>query len=159
MHHSSSEPRGPRWEGLMFFHGSLLRGPVQWLRQWFTCSTNGCWKNEGRSCRHCLKISADETIDTLSWNTRHPLQVWFTPIYSGQAQSRIYPFWPFSELYTVCGRYLPSLKERSMIDGERKTDKCLREKRGWLFRRWSWGGVCVTWCCRGCRHPPHQSIV
>lgn len=84
----------------------------------------------------------------------------FTLMHSRQTQSRIYRFWPFSELYTVCGRYLQSLKERGMTDWERGRDKYPREKRGCSGRK-KVMSVCAcagTSCWRRGRPPPYQSI-
>lgn len=43
----------------------------------------------------------------------------FTVIHRRQSQCRMYHFWPFPELYSVCGRYLQSLTESRMAEVER----------------------------------------
>ncbi len=115
MYHSSSEPRGPQWEGLMFFLGSLLKGACfmvavmvymldkkvleKWRQIMLLLSYNLSWWNH---------ICWNETLGAFSNSS-------FTLIHSRQTQCRIYQFWPFPELYTVCDRYLQNLTECGIV--------------------------------------------
>lgn len=64
MYHSSSEPRGPLWEGLMFSHGSLLRGPVV-VAVVYILKDGAQKMNSAHAPAVFYDVSSDGTIDAV----------------------------------------------------------------------------------------------